>query len=455
MVVRDGRVVPELSQTGPLASGVPGALAAYDKLLRQAGRRDLAELLRPAARQAEQGFFVDPSLAQNLRESAATLGQFAGARDIFLKADGQPYQEGERLVQPDLARTYRAIADHGPSWFYEGPFATDTEEWMAKNGGIITAADLRRYKALTRSPIVTTYRGYTIVGFPPPSSGGIHVAQILNILECFDLAALHRESEATLMHVVAEAMKLALADRAYWLGDADFVNVPRGLIDKEYGKQLASRIDLHHASDVPSHGLPPNWQKDLFGGHTTHIAAVDAEGSWVAITATLNTAFGSKVVIPGTGVTWNDQMDDFSTQPGVPNVFGLVGAENNAIAAGKRPLSSMSPTIVLKDGQPVLTLGGAGGPKIITEVVLSIIRWVDLQWPLEDCVAQPRWHHQWRPDRLFVEDSVPNLLRIQLQGRGHVVEQLESGIVQAIARMPDGQFHGVHDPRVPGLAAGW
>lgn len=455
MYLRDGQVVPELSQTGALASGVPGALAAYDKLLRQAGRRTLAQLIAPAADLAEQGFFIDRSLARNLRESTELLRRFAGSREVFLKDDGQPYEEGERLVQRDLARTYRAIAENGIRWFYEGPFARQTEEWMAKNGGIMTANDFQRYEVATRSPILTTYRGRTIVGFPPPSSGGIHVAQILNILECFDVAALDRENEATLIHVTSEAMKLAMADRAHWLGDADFVSVPRGLVDKTYAKQLASRIDLHRSTDVAGYSMPPDWQSNRFGGHTTHIAAADEQGFWVAITATLNTAFGSKVVIPGTGLTLNNQMDDFSTQPGVPNVFGLLGAENNAIAPGKRPLSSMSPTIVLQNGQPVLTLGGAGGPKIITEVVLTILRRIDLGWSLEKCVAEPRWHHQWRPDRLFVEESISNLLRIQLQQRGHVVEELESGILQAIARTPDGQFQGIYDPRVPGRAAGW
>ncbi len=361
-----------------------------------------------------------------------------------------------QLVQADLARSYRALADQGPAWFYQGPFAQATSDWMAQHGGLLTADDFRQYQAKQRTPIVTTYRGYTVVGFPPPSSGGIHVAQVLNILECFDLATLYAESETAFMHVVTEAMKLAMADRAHWLGDADFARVPRGLVDKAYAQQLAQHIDLQRATVVAAHGLPANWQSDVFGGHTTHVAAADAQGNWVALTATVNTSFGSKVVIPGTGIVLNNQMDDFSTQPGVPNAYGLIGAQNNAIAAGKRPLSSMSPTIVLKDGRPVLTLGGAGGPKIITQVVLTLIRWIDLQWPLERCLAEPRWHHQWRPDTLFVEASVPELLRQSLRKRGHTVESIDaSGVVQAVAGTHDGRVVGVHDPRVPGLAAGW
>ena len=456
MYLRDGQVVAELSQTGALASGVPGALAAYQQLLRRAGRLRLTQLLRPAADMAEQGFVVDRIMARNLRETAPLLDRFPSSREIFLKSDREPYQEGERLVQTDLASSYRAIADHGPDWFYRGPFAEMTGRWMAQHAGLLTAEDFRQYEAKRRSPIVTSYRGYTVVGFPPPSSGGIHVAQVLNILENFDLAALQRKSETALIHVIAEAMKLAMADRAYWLGDSDFAQVPRGLVDKAYARQLSARIDLEHVTQVPEHGLPPDWRSDVYGRHTTHVAAVDAAGNWVAITATLNTSFGSKVVIPGTGILLNNQMDDFSTQPGVPNVFGLIGAERNAIAPGKRPLSSMSPTILLKDDQPVLTLGGAGGPKIITQAVLTIVRWVDLQWPLARCVAEYRWHHQWRPDTLFVEDSVPQLLRAQLRERGHTVQQLEaSGIVQAISRTHDGRFLGVYDPRVPGRAAGW
>lgn len=456
MFVRDGEVVPWWSQTGALASGVPGSLAAYALVLEQAGKRTLPDLLRPAADRADQGFLVDRIMARNLLESAPDLARFADSREIFLKSNGEPYEEGERIVQPDLARSYRAIASHGPTWFYEGPFAEQTGRWMAEHGGILTAEDFRRYRARIRPPIRTTYRDYTVVGFPPPSSGGMHVGQILNILEGFDLAAMERESRTTWVHVVAEAMKLAMADRAHWLGDSDFVDVPQGLIEKSYARNLARRIDPSRSSEVPGHGLPDDWQNHLWDRHTTHIAAADEQGNWVAITATLNTSFGSKVVIPGTGIVLNNQMDDFSTQPGVPNAFGLVGNENNAVAPGKRPLSSMSPTMVMHDGQPVLTLGGAGGPKIITGVVLTILRRIDLQWSLSECVAHPRWHHQWRPDKLFVEAAFPDRLRKELQQRGHAVEVPDhSGVVQAICRLPDGRFLGVHDPRVPGLAAGW
>jgi gamma-glutamyltranspeptidase / glutathione hydrolase len=256
--------------------------------------------------------------------------------------------------------------------------------------------------------------------------------------------------------VIAEAMKLAFADRAYWLGDADFVSVPRGLLDKGYARELASKIQLDRAIAVDSHGQPPGWKDNTFGKHTTHITAADADGTWVAITATVNTTFGSKVIVPGTGVILNNEMDDFSAQPGAPNAFKLIGAENNAIAPGKRPLSSMSPTIVLKDGQPVFTVGAAGGPKIITQALLAIVRQIDFGMPLHEAVAAPRIHHQWRPDHIFIESKLDKETRAGLLKRGHKLEELDSGgVTQAIRWLPiERVFLGVHDPRVPGKAAG-
>ena len=457
MFVRSGTARTELSQTGPLAVGVPGALAAYNRAIEYFGNRNLAELLQPAAELAEQGFPIDAIYAGNLRRTARVLAAFEGSRSVLFKADATPYRDGEILKQPDLARTYRAIAEHGPSWFYRGSFAKVVCQWMAEHGGILTVDDFARYRAKFRDPIVSTYRGHTIVGFPPPSSGGIHVAQILNTLEHFDLGRLQREDSSKRIHVMAEAMKLAFADRAHWLGDSDFARVPRGLIDKGYAAGLARSVDPQRASTVPRHGLPPAWQSDIYGRHTTHIAAADAAGNWVAITATVNTSFGSKVIVPGTGVVLNNEMDDFSIQPGVPNAFGLIGAENNAIAPGKRPLSSMSPTIVLKDGRPVLTLGAAGGPKIITQVVLAIVNHLDLGMPIEEAIGVGRFHHQWSPDWLVVERTVPMETVEALEKRGHVVRRLESaGVTQAIAISPETtELIGVHDPRVPGKAAGF
>ena len=451
--VRNGRAKTELSQTGALASGVPGSLAAYEFALSHYGRKKLKELISPAAEIAEKGFPVESAYALCLKSVEHELARFDSTGKVFFKG-GHPLGNGDVLRQPDLAFTYRQIAEHGVDWFYRGPFAEAVAKWMQENDGLLTARDFNNYEIKLREPIVSTYRGYTLVGFPPPSSGGIHVAQILNVLENFDLESL---DEVTRLHVIAEIMKRAFADRAYWLGDPDFVNVPRGLADKAYATALARSISKEHVTAVPSHGMPPNAQTDLFKKHTTHFSVADSEGNWVACTATVNTSFGSKVVIPGTGVIMNNQMDDFSIQPGVANAFGLIGAEANAVAPGKRPLSSMSPTIVLKDGRPIIALGAAGGPRIISQVVLELVDMLDLKMSPPEALKQPRIHHQWFPDRLMVEPSLSPYLQKQLRQHGHVLETAPSmGVSQIVARNPNGEgFVGAADPRAGGTGQGW
>ncbi len=456
MFVRDGKPMPTASQTGPLASGVPGALAAYKLALERCGTIKLSRALAPGIRSAAEGFEVSKSYAGAVRGEAKHFRKFAGSAAIFLHADGTPIAAGERLVQTDLANTYRNIAEHGTDWFYRGEVAEKIGAWMAANGGILTAKDFAGYEAKLREPLRSTYRGYEIIGFPPPSSGGVHVAQVLNILENFDMRSIAKSDPTKATHITAEAFKLAFADRAYWLGDADFVSVPRGLTDKGYAKELAAKIDPEKAIDVPTHGSPPNFAQDFFGRHTTHIAAADAAGNWVAITATVNTTFGSKVIVPGTGVVLNDEMDDFSIYPGQPNAFGLVGAENNSVAPGKRPLSSMSPTIVLdSQGKPVLTVGAAGGPKIITQVLLTIMRVFDYQQSLPEAIEGRRFHHQWRPNVVSYEKGLDEKVVEGLRDRGHNVEELDSaGRAQAIGIDAAGKLVGVADPRSAGKAAG-
>ncbi len=455
MYLRDGKADPDLSTTGALAVAVPGAFAAYSLAVEECGDKEMADLLLPAARIAECGFRLDSVYAAKLKAMAKVLARFPGTREALLKPNGCPYTECEILRQPDLARSYRQMAEHGTAWFYRGEFAEKVGTWMAENGGILTAADFAAYEPIEREPLITTYRDWTIIGFPPPSSGGIHVAQILNILEPFDVAGEFDRDPVRGTHLMVEAMKLAFADRAHWLGDSDFVDVPRGLVDKEYAKSLAERIDLTKASAVPSHNNPPKHQDEVFGKHTTHITAVDSEGYWVAITATVNTAFGSKVIVPGTGIVLNDEMDDFSSQPGVPNAFGLVGAENNAVEPGKRPLSSMSPTIVLDSkGEPVLTVGAAGGPKIITQVLLALVGMLDLEKDLKTAIATPRFHHQWHPDSVLLEETAPQEIQDGLKELGHKLEMIDkSGVAQGITRTSDGKLVGVNDPRIPGRAA--
>ena len=453
MFIRQGKADTKLSQTGPLASGVPGALAAYEFAVEHYGKRKLCDLILPAAEIAEKGFALDAGYARNLKRVAADMGRFESSRAVFFK-NGKPLIKGAVLKQPELAATYRSIAGQTSEWFYHGPFAQAVEQWMRQHGGILTAEDFRSYHICVREPIVSSYRGYTVVGFPPPSSGGVHVIEMLNMLETFNLKTM---GEAARLHVMAEAMKLAFADRAYWLGDPDFAKVPRGLMDKSYAATLAEKISQKRATQVPGHGLPPDWENNVFKEHTTHFSVADAEGDWVACTATVNTSYGSKVVIPGTGVVMNDEMDDFSIQPGVKNYFGLIGDHANEVGPNKRPLSSMTPTLVLKDGQPVIALGAAGGPKIISQVVLELVSLLDLGLSPEEAVAQPRIHHQWFPNELMVEKTLPRGLQAGLAKRGHKLKRMPPmGVSQIVARSPDGTgFVGAADPRARGNAAGW
>ena len=454
MFIVDGKPDPSLSQTGPLASGTPGALAAYAALVDECGRLPLSRLLEPGMHAAAGGYVVSRSHASALRGTRKRLARFPASKETLLKPDGTAPIAGETIVNADLARTYRMIASEGPEWFYEGELAQRVGDWMASNRGLLTADDFASYKAKRREPVVSTYRGRTIVGFPPPSSGGVHVAQMLNTLEPFDVGAIFAESKAEGIHLVTEAMKLAFADRAHWLGDADFADVPRGLASKEYAASLTKRISRERASTVATHGEPPQWRQDLFGRHTTHIAAADSEGYWVAITATVNTSFGSKAMVPGTGLVLNNEMDDFAIHPGVPNAFGLVGAENNAVVAGKRPLSSMSPTIVLDEqGEPMMTLGAAGGPKIITQVLSMIIGVIDRGMTPGKAIAEPRFHHQWRPDKLRIETAADAALVEALRSKGHAIEFLTSGArVQVIAADGHDGFVAHFDPRIDGKA---
>jgi gamma-glutamyltranspeptidase/glutathione hydrolase len=449
----DGSADTSASRTGARAPGIPGSLPAYQQALAKHGKMPLATHLKRAAEVAERGFRIDKKYAGRLRGEAESLSTFAGPTSAFLHQDGTVLEAGEALVQADLARTYRSLAEHGLAWFYEGEFAEKTAAWMSANGGVITAKDFSNYRIRERTPLRTTYRGHEIIGFPPPSSGGTHVAQILNILENFDLAA---QDEIDRLHLIIEAMKLAFADRAHWLGDADHVPVPvSGLISKAYARQLAARIDPAKASPDPIHGEPGPFAGDSAEKHTAHFTAVDQDGCWVACTATLNTSFGSKVVIPGTGVLLNNQMDDFSIKPGVANAFGLVGAEANAIAPGKRPLSSMSPTIVLRDGKPFLTVGAAGGPTIITQSLLTIINCIDRKLPLLDAVRTPRVHHQWKPATVSIERGLDPGIYAGLEKRGHTLLLTSStGTCQAISY--DETMHvftAVSEPRGLGAAA--
>lgn len=454
MFVRDGEAVPELSQEGPLAIGVPGELAALEWLSRHHGKRPLSEALRAAAQVAEEGFPVSADWVGRLRDEAGIVKRHAEAAAIFLRPDGTPRTDGERLRQPDLARSYRILAAQGARWFYRGPFAEQTDAWMRQNGGLLRKSDLARYRVRRREPVFARYRDCEVVGFPPPSSGGIHVAQILQALSGFDPESLGAGS-ADLAHITAEAMKRAFADRAYWLGDSDHARVPRGLTAPEYAGRWAAEIRMDLATPVAGHGTPPGAWTDHYGRHTTHLSAADAEGNWVALTATVNTTFGSKVIIPGTGIILNNEMDDFSAQPGRTNFFGLVGAEANAVAPRKRPLSSMSPTLVVRNGEPILAVGAAGGPTIISQTVMAVIQVVDFGKTPAEALAQPRLHQQWKPDEVVVERGWGNGVVDSLRQRGHSVREVNRlGAAQAVGRV-GANLEAASDPRLRGEGAVW
>jgi gamma-glutamyltranspeptidase/glutathione hydrolase len=457
MYLVDGKADPNLSQTGPLAVATPGALAGYDLALRELGQKKLDDLLRPAADLAEAGFRVNDTHVRRLTRAINNLKKFEGSRAVFLKPDGRGYVAGDTLRQPDLAGTYRAIADAGTDYFYRGEFAKTVDAWMVENKGVLRAADFAGYKPVKRQPLVSTYRGRTIIGMPPPSSGGLHVAQILAMLERFNLASMSDVDRAT---VIANAMNLAFADRAYWLGDPDFAEVPRGLIDVNYLAERSKLILTDRALTVESHGQPPRVDPEFFERqsqkHTTHVSVADAQGNVCAITATVNTTFGSKVIVPGTGVILNNEMDDFSAQPGVPNSFKLIGQEANAVGPLKRPLSSMSPTLVLDEkSRPVIVIGAAGGPKIISQVLCVLVNLIDLKLPPEEAMKRPRLHHQWRPDELWIEKTMGKETLAEMKHRGFKLNEAKPGGATNLVVIDPatGGMTPVSEPRLKGQGA--
>jgi gamma-glutamyltranspeptidase/glutathione hydrolase len=398
-----GNVVEKLSLDGYLAAGVPGTVAGMSAMLERFGTKKLSVLMQPAIKHAEKGFVVSARNAETFKEHQPRLAKYASSRRYFLKPDGATYKEGELLVQKDLARTLRAIADRGPKAFYEGSVAELIEKDMQANGGIITRDDLKRYKPVWREPVRGTYRGYEIVSMAPPSSGGTHIVQMLNILEGFDLKAMGHNSAAA-VNVMAEAMRFAYADRSEFMGDPDFVKVPVDtLISKDYAERLRQRIEPGRAT--PSDQVRPGTSFKKEGSNTTHYSVADRFGNAVSITYTINDYYGSAAAVNGAGFLLNNEMDDFAAKPGVPNLYGLLGGDANAVEPYKRPLSSMSPTIVLKDGQVMMVLGSPGGARIITTVMQVILNVIDHGMTIREAVDAPRVHLQWIPDELRIEKN--------------------------------------------------
>lgn len=450
-----GEADPQKSRDTGLAVGVPGTVAGLALALEEhgSGRFTLAQLLDPAIHLARNGIIVDEDLADSLPSGQLRLVRWPSSRRIFLKPDGEALERGDRLVQTDLANTLEAIAKHGPAAFYEGPIADKIAEAVRAAGGVMTSEDLRRYRPREREPVRGSYRGYDILSMPPPSSGGAHLVQLLNILEGFPLGELGAGAADTL-HLLIEAMKLAYADRAEFLGDPDWVKVPlKGLTSKAYAAALRDRIDRERAR--PSADIRPGDPLAHEGDNTTHFSIVDRFGNAVSNTTTLNFSYGLGLVADGTGVLLNNQLDDFSAKPGTPNAYGLVGGEANAPQPGKRPLSSMSPTIVLKDGKPFLVTGSPGGSRIITTVLQVISNVIDHDMSIAEAVAAPRLHHQWLPDVVTIERGFsPDTIRL-LQARGHTLRAgAATGSANSIMITPEGRA-GAADQRHRGtLAAG-
>jgi gamma-glutamyltranspeptidase / glutathione hydrolase len=448
----EGQADPRKSRDTGLGVGVPGTVAGLALALGRygSGKFTLAELIAPAVRLAREGVPVKDDLFDSLLLAQPRLAQWPSTVPIFLKPDGTPPALGDTLVQSDLADTLEAIGLDGPRAFYIGPIADKIVAAVRSAGGVMVRSDLETYGAVIRKPVHGTYRGYDIVSMPPPSSGGIALVEMLNILEGYPTHRVGDSSPAAL-HLQIEAMKLAYADRAAYLGDSDRVDVPKDwLISKDHAAELRAMIDPKHAR--PAREVKPDIAVPG-SGNTTHFSVIDAAGNAVANTYTLNFNYGLGLVADGTGIMLNNELDDFAAKPGVANAFGLVGGAANAPGPDKRPLSSMTPTIVLKDGQPVLVTGAPGGSRIITTVLQVILNAIDGDKAIGDAVAAPRLHHQWWPDEVVVEPNFAADKIRALTALGHVVTSGPLfGSAHSIEVTPQG-LAGAADLRARGAAA--
>lgn len=450
----DGAPDPAKSRDSALGIGVPGTVAGLALALDKygSGKFTLARLLKPAITLARDGLEIADDNADTLSQSHDRFVRWPSSMKIFAHPDGTPLREGDRLVQTDLAATLTAIAEYGPKGFYEGSVASNLVKAIDATGGIMTLEDLKSYRPLIREPVRGRYRGYDVVSMPLSSSGGTVLLESLNILEGFPMRDLHQGSLDSL-HVLVEAMKRAYADRARYLGDPAFVNAPiQTLLAKDYAAKQHASIDMMRATPAAAVLQPPPRE----GDNTTHFSVADAFGNVVSNTYTLNFSYGVGLVAEGTGVLLNNELDDFTAAPGAANAFGLVGFEANLPGPGKRPLSSMTPTIVLKDGKPVLVTGSPGGSRIVSTVLQVIVNVLDYDMNIAAAVQAPRLHHQWLPDEVRAEQGFPDGIIAGLQARGHtVVVPMGQTSANSIAITPDGLF-GAPDPRTRGShAAGY
>ncbi|MGB9260980.1 MAG: gamma-glutamyltransferase [Pseudolabrys sp.] len=449
----NGEPDPKKSRDSGLSVGVPGTVAglALAHAKYGSGKLSLAELIEPAIELARNGVEIVDDIADTLPLAQPRIARWHSSAPVFLNSDGTVLMPGQDLLQPDLAITLRAIASDGPKGFYEGPVAEKIVAAARKAGGVMTTEDMKNYRAILREPVRGTYRGYDIVSMPPPSSGGVHLIEMLNILEGYDLAKLPRGES---LHVLAEVMKRAYADRATFMGDPDSVKMPvAGLISKKYAAALRTQIGNRAtpATEVRS-GNPADFE----GQNTTHFSVIDSDGNAVSNTYTLNFSYGLGLVAEGTGVLLNNELDDFTSKPGTANAYGLVGYNANLPGPGKRPLSSMTPTIVMKDGKPFLITGSPGGSRIISTVLQIIVNVIDFHLPVDQAVSAPRVHHQWQPDELSAEPGISPEILDGLVKRGHkVVPTPPQTSANSIEITADG-YVGAADRRTRGsLAAGY
>ncbi len=448
-----------------LSSGVPGTVAGMIHAMDKYGTLSLEEVIAPALELADKGFRVSPHFFTSLKNSRKRLSKVESTRKIYFPHHEMPTPIGNVFIQKDLAWTLKQISKNGRKAFYQGAVAEKISNDSLNNGGIITMDDMANYKVIERTPVSGNYRGYDIISMPPPSSGGLHLIQMLNILEGWDLKKLGHQSSQSI-NLMAESMKRAYSDRSVHLGDPDFYDVPVAtLISKKYAQDLHRQISKRNF--VPSSEIRPGKLPVYESDQTTHFSVVDKFGNAVANTYTLNASFGNARVAEGTGIIMNNEMDDFSSKPGSPNMFGLLGGEANAITAGKRPLSSMTPTVVLKDGKLFMITGSPGGSRIITAVLETIVNVIDFDMNIAAATAAPRFHHQWYPDSLLMEsgfdlDVINQLRRIgysveapELHGNSYTPTGRIIGMVQSIVKSGD-KLYGVADDRRQGsLALGY
>ncbi|MBU2872168.1 gamma-glutamyltransferase [Colwellia sp. E2M01] len=447
----NGNPVIDKSLTTLSASGVPGTVAGLHYALEKYGTMSWSEIIKPAEKIARNGFVVDDDMELLLNRELDLLASNPETCKVFLKDNCQAYQAGDMLIQTDLADSLAYLQKQGAAGFYQGDIAKKMVAAMEQGGGLITAKDLTDYKVNEVAPIRGTFNGFEILTMPPPSSGGVHLIQMLNILETFDLSDI-KQGSAALIQLQAEIFKRAYADRSTFLGDPAFVDVPSsGLTSKEYAQALAKNIGSHKVT--PSTEIKEGEPSKYESPDTTHFSVMDDAGNVVSNTYTLNHYYGSGIVVPGTGILLNNTMDDFSVKPGSPNSYGLIGGKANSIEANKRPLSSMTPTIVLKDGEPYLATGTPGGSKIITAVFQQLVNVLYYDMNILEATIAPRAHHQWQPDILYVERDVPADTVDLLKARGYTVKKSSTqGSLQSIMKF-NGLFLGAADPRRPGAAA--